>query len=387
MPSSVWSTLRKRDYSASPGWSLILLRAFLGVTFTYAGLQKLAQRHFFDGSDPTSIQAQLRIYQQHSPIHALLAQAGHHPLISGMAIAGGELAVGVGILLGLWTRVAAMAGMSLSLIFFLSVSFNTRPYYYGSDIVFLFAWTPLALAGSGGFLSLDALMARRKRTHIGAASQAGSPGPGSGWDGSAGSAGNDGHILNRRTLLERGTLTGLTAAGVLLAGGAATAIGRLKPSSDSSAKPLPTLGASSAPPKVTPSSGVATGSGVKGGPALPAPSGVGAGTVLGQASAVPVGGAAGFTDPATGAPAYVVQPSPGQYRAFSAVCTHQGCTVAFSRPDHTFQCPCHGSVFDARTGQVIQGPAQLPLPAIPVVQGAHGTLYVGVAGSQRGHNG
>jgi len=46
---------------------------------------------------------------------------------------------------------------------------------------------------------------------------------------------------------------------------------------------------------------------------------------------------------------------------FSAVCTHAGCTVA-----GTFQCPCHGSMFNPRTGAVVQGPAMSPLPSIGV---------------------
>ncbi|MBX3093850.1 MAG: Rieske (2Fe-2S) protein [Cryobacterium sp.] len=47
--------------------------------------------------------------------------------------------------------------------------------------------------------------------------------------------------------------------------------------------------------------------------------------------------------------------------AFSAVCTHQGCLVEAS-----FRCPCHGSRFDAATGERLAGPARLPLPAIEV---------------------
>lgn len=47
--------------------------------------------------------------------------------------------------------------------------------------------------------------------------------------------------------------------------------------------------------------------------------------------------------------------------AFSAVCTHQGCLVEAS-----FRCPCHGSRFDAATGERLAGPARLPLPAIAV---------------------
>ena len=78
----------------------------------------------------------------------------------GLLIAVGELAVGLGTLVGLFGRVAAAGGMALSLLLFLSVSFNTTPYFYGSDIVFFFAWTPLVVAG-GGAWSVDAALAAR----------------------------------------------------------------------------------------------------------------------------------------------------------------------------------------------------------------------------------
>jgi Rieske Fe-S protein len=50
--------------------------------------------------------------------------------------------------------------------------------------------------------------------------------------------------------------------------------------------------------------------------------------------------------------------------AFSAICTHQGCTVQAAGKE--LRCPCHGSVFDAFTGQVQQGPAQAPLNKVNV---------------------
>ncbi len=55
--------------------------------------------------------------------------------------------------------------------------------------------------------------------------------------------------------------------------------------------------------------------------------------------------------------------------AFSAVCTHQGCLVS-SVADGSITCPCHGSVFDAATGDPTRGPATQPLPVVAVkVQG------------------
>ncbi|MFF3062789.1 Rieske (2Fe-2S) protein [Streptomyces sp. NPDC057909] len=55
----------------------------------------------------------------------------------------------------------------------------------------------------------------------------------------------------------------------------------------------------------------------------------------------------------------------GELRAFSAVCTHAGCTVA-SVSKGEITCPCHGSRFDAETGRPLAGPAKKPLPPVSV---------------------
>jgi Rieske Fe-S protein len=60
----------------------------------------------------------------------------------------------------------------------------------------------------------------------------------------------------------------------------------------------------------------------------------------------------------------VARPTDTDAVAFSAICTHQGCTVAPS--GSRLNCPCHGSVFNALTGAVEHGPARSPLPSIPV---------------------
>lgn len=82
---------------------------------------------------------------------------------------------------------------------------------------------------------------------------------------------------------------------------------------------------------------------------------------------VPVGSSTVVTS-ANGAPVALTRTAADHVVAHSAVCTHQGCTVGAAGT--TLACPCHGSVFDATTGAVQHGPADRPLPAIPVrIQG------------------
>jgi Rieske Fe-S protein len=90
------------------------------------------------------------------------------------------------------------------------------------------------------------------------------------------------------------------------------------------------------------------------------------GTVLGAASDILVGGGAIYT----AAKVVVTQPASGQYKAFSAVCTHVGCIVN-KVTNGTIDCPCHGSEFKITNGAVVTGPAPAPLPAkqIKIVDG------------------
>ncbi|MBS2536800.1 Rieske (2Fe-2S) protein [Catenulispora sp. NF23] len=91
------------------------------------------------------------------------------------------------------------------------------------------------------------------------------------------------------------------------------------------------------------------------------------GTVTVASSSVPVGG--GFVDQNNNI--VVTQPTTGQYKAFSAICTHQGCTVG-GVTNNRIVCPCHGSVFSATDGSVINGPATRPLsPMDAALNGAN----------------
>ena len=149
------------------GWALLPLRVFLGATFLFAGLQKLANPNFFDPNSPSSIQAQLIASARLSPIHLLIGHLLRFATPLGILISLGEIAVGIGMLLGLWTRVAALGGAALAFMLFLTVSFHASPYYTGADIVFFFAFIPFLVAGAGGGPSLDQRIAKRASEELG----------------------------------------------------------------------------------------------------------------------------------------------------------------------------------------------------------------------------
>lgn len=367
-----------------PGWLLVPLRAFLGFTFTYAGLQKLANPDYLDPSKPTSVAAQMRALRHSSAIDPLVGLATHAPTFVGLMIAAGELAVGVGTLLGLYQRIAAVGGALLSLSFFLTVSWNTSPYYYGSDIVFVFAWVTLAAFGAGGVLSIQTWLRGRARASLRLGPEpAAVPVPatrlrtlcpragncGMGSDGVCsrirgcpvfpGESAQDAATrteVDRRTALRAGTAAALTGGGVIALAGATAAIGRAvggtkhQAASPPPATPAPT----SAPASSHAGAGAST-------PSRPA-----GGHVIASAAQIPAGQAKSFTDPSSGNPAWLVHPSGSTFVAFSAVCTHAGCAVQYDPSAVQFVCPCHGGVYDARTGQVVQGPPPAPLQTIPV---------------------
>ncbi|WP_327292600.1 Rieske (2Fe-2S) protein [Streptomyces sp. NBC_01198] len=98
-----------------------------------------------------------------------------------------------------------------------------------------------------------------------------------------------------------------------------------------------------------------------GAPSGSSSSGSGGGTPLGKTADIPVGGGKVFADQKV----VVTQPTAGDFKGFSAVCTHMGCVVA-DVSGGTINCHCHGSKFHAADGTVANGPATAPLPAQPV---------------------
>ena len=365
-------------------WALVPLRLFLGVTFTFAGLQKLANPNFFNAASPSSIHAQLVAAARVSPIRALVAHLVGLATPLGIVIAIAEVAIGVATLVGLWTRVAAVGGAVLAFSLFLTVSFHASPYYTGADLVFFFAWLPFVVAGGGSRTSIDGWTARRAAVvehtpspvlvpiafaqvqrlcgHFqaglcdargGLACEAGAC-PVLAEDLAESTAPGARHATDRRALLLGVGLATLVGATASFVAAAAAGIGRA-------------IGG--APPPVAPhqlrDTATAPSTATAGGP----------GVMLGPATDVPVRNAATFTIAANGDPGIVIQPVRGQFDAFNAVCPHAGCTVGYDPAQDIIQCPCHGSQFDVVTGAVLVGPAPHGLTRLDVVESG-GNLYL-----------
>jgi Rieske Fe-S protein len=99
------------------------------------------------------------------------------------------------------------------------------------------------------------------------------------------------------------------------------------------------------------------------------------GTVVGT-TALAANSSKVFTNPKDGAGSLLIHGSNGAFVAFESACTHEGVTVHYDTGTMTIVCPAHGSIFNAATGQVIQGPAAQPLPAVAIKVNADGTITV-----------
>ena len=337
-PTTLRHRLRTDPRLGRPGWFLLPLRLFLGATFLYAGASKLLDPNYLDPGSLLGVRKQMLRAAAGSPISALVDASAAHATTTGLLIAFGELAVGLGLLLGLLTRLAAVGGLLLALSFFLTVSWQTTPYYTGADIAFVFAFTPLVLAGDGGVLSVTAAFGRRARAELQLP-----PRP------SVRETEAVRNEVERRAVLRSGALA--AAIGVVTVGlGGAVAF--LRRGSTPTTTTTASADGAQAPASTAPTHSATPQTASTGKPAH----------AIVRADAVPVGSAHKFTA-ADGNPAYLLQPKAGRFTAYSAVCTHEGCPV--SHTGNGFRCPCHGASYDD-TGQVTGGPAPRPLARIAV---------------------
>ena len=348
------SSFDEDDPETSPQrlrYAFLPLRIFFGATFLYAGLDKLIDPTFLRASGPGSIAAQLDGFARISPISPLIQIFGERaPVLFGLLIAVAEIAIGLGALTGLLFRLAAVGGAALSILFWLTASWATKPYYYGPDLPYAFGWLTLALAGHGNLFVLGAWLDRQIN-------------------------GVDAYYVpasaERRRFLEGSVLA---AAAVAVAGIGGTLGASLLGRSDIHGPIFPTpSGDPNAGVGVgqTPSPGPTDGSLVpvgSGGPVTtPVPTAVAGAKVIGKASQVTARHAIAFRDPLTGDPGVVVKLPDGSLAAFDAVCTHAGCTVEWDTGSGYLICPCHGATFDpTQDATPIAGPTDQPLAKLPI---------------------
>jgi len=329
----------------APATALFPLRLFLGVTFAYAGVQKLGDPGFLRPGAPTYVGTQLQAFANGTPGGFLLrAFALPHPTLAGVAVALVEIAVGLTVLAGLATRTAATVGLLLSSVLFLTNGWKTYPYFLNSDIILMFAWLPFVLAGATGQPALDNAVDRLRD----APKAQGRPAPA----GASRTAHPNDPALTRRALLTR--LLGMASAATFALGGVTVLLrgayrSRARVLSASTTQPSTDAPARAAEP-------------LTGRRKLPA------GAVrLGPSNQLPPGQSATYADPGDGQPDILIRQGDGTLTAFSAVCTHAGCTVGFAG-NGQIVCPCHGGSFNARTGAVEAGPPPTPLPTKRVLE-------------------
>jgi Rieske Fe-S protein len=149
--------------------------------------------------------------------------------------------------------------------------------------------------------------------------------------------------VSRRKLIQLGMALGLGSVGASVIAGCESG------------------GGSAGSGETTTATGTAGGSTVGGGPE------VGKGQAIARESEVAPNTAFPFTDAGTGEPGVLVRTGEGELVAYSAVCTHQRCTVVYQSQARKLSCPCHGSVFNPVNGAEVEaGPAQRPLPEIAI---------------------
>ncbi len=370
-----------------PGWVLLPLRLFLGITFIYAGIQKLTNPQYFRPSAAGYIGKQIAALATGSPIHNFLIQVAlPHATLFGALTAYGELAIGLGTLIGLLLRPAAFFGLLLNLLFFLSATWRVYPYFYGSDIVFIFCWITLLLNGPAntGFPALDVLLVPRLLSRVSPTRQerlapvlqfflgVGKPtapdsiqpieNQGKQSPGRKRTPQQSRYAMARQAKeSRRNFLLGILTGGAGMLG--LVWIGSIL-------HIIPQAANTASPPD-TSATGTPDLSGTAASGSTP-----GTSTTIAQVSAVPSNSSVSFTITSNSDPGVLVHLKNGQFVAYDAVCTHAGCPVDYDPSSQLLLCPCHGAAFDpAKGAAVVQGPANTPLAQVSIhVDNASGTI-------------
>jgi Rieske Fe-S protein/uncharacterized membrane protein YphA (DoxX/SURF4 family) len=263
-------------------WPLRVMRAWLGVTWIYAGWDKASDPGFLTSGSPTFIGTQLSAYASSSPVGFAINKMLEHSTQIGIFVTLAEFAIGAATLLWIAPTWAALGGFAMSLSLWLASSWHVRPYFLASDSAYTILWLSYFLF----------LYGSRRKSDV---------------------------ALDRRGFLRVSTVAAIAIAGA--------GVGKLFPRTASA----------------TASAGAEAGS-----------------KKIIEDAAIKVGATHNFISKA-GTPAVLFRTKNGVF-AYSAVCTHAGCTVQFNSASKNLQCGCHGAVFDPFSdAKVVTGPANQPL--------------------------
>ena len=267
-------------------WPLRVLRAWLGVTWIYAGWDKASDPGFLTSGSPTYIGTQLSAFATNSPIGFALESVSERATQIGIFVMLAEFAIGAATLLWIAPTWAAFGGFVMSLGLWLSSTWQVQPYFLASNSAYTILWLTYFLF----------LYGSRRNSKV---------------------------SIDRRGFLRISSVAAIAVAGA--------AVG-----------------------KVFPKTGVTTS----------ASDNLGSKKIIEDAS-MRVGTTHNFESKA-GTPAVLFRTKNGIF-AYSAVCTHEGCTVEFNTASKNLQCGCHGAIFDPFNGaKVVTGPTNQPLAKIKV---------------------
>ena len=150
------------------GWPVVPVRLYLAALFGFAGYAKLSYPNFFDPDSPNGFKAAVAAAKDGTPIGGLLGPLADHPSVFGHLTAYAEIAIGLGLLVGLLTRFAALGGMVLTTMILLSIDWGGVREYTGSsgwftsvDLMVAVALSAFLLGGPGPF-ALDNLFVRAR---------------------------------------------------------------------------------------------------------------------------------------------------------------------------------------------------------------------------------
>jgi len=266
-------------------WPLRVMRAWLGVTWIYAGWDKASDPGFLTSGSPTFIGTQLSTFATNSPIGFAIDSVLENATQLGIFVMLAEFAIGVATLLWIAPTWAAFGGFAMSLTLWLASSWSVQPYFLASDSAYTILWLTYFLF----------LYGSRRNSKV---------------------------SVDRRGFLRVTTVVTIAVVGAV--------VGKLLSRNVSAS-----AGAEAGSKKII------------------------------EGTAINVGATHNFISKA-GTPAVLFRTKSGIF-AYSAVCTHQGCTVAFNSASKNLQCGCHGAVFDPFDGaKVVTGPTNQPLAKIKV---------------------